>query len=57
MRQGAPFYVKILPRPISSSEEAIMGDKIFTAISTIIFLLALGGLVYAILVIYRVLPV
>jgi hypothetical protein len=30
-----------------------MGDKIFTAISTIIFLLALGGLIYAILVIYR----
>lgn len=30
-----------------------MGNKIFTAISTIIFLLALGGLVYAILVIYR----
>jgi hypothetical protein len=30
-----------------------MGDKIFTAISTIIFLLALGGLIYAILIIYR----
>lgn len=30
-----------------------MGDKIFTAISVIIFLLALGGLVYALLVIYR----
>lgn len=30
-----------------------MGDKIFTAISIIIFLLALGGLIYALLVIYR----
>jgi hypothetical protein len=30
-----------------------MGDKIFTAISVIIFLLAMGGLVYALLVIYR----
>ena len=30
-----------------------MGDKIFTAISTIIFLLALGGLIYALLVIFR----
>lgn len=30
-----------------------MGNKIFTAISAIIFLLALGGLVYALLVIYR----
>jgi hypothetical protein len=30
-----------------------MGDKIFTAISIIIFLLALGGLAYALLVIYR----
>jgi hypothetical protein len=30
-----------------------MGDKIFTAISVLIYLLAIGGLVYAFLVIYR----
>jgi hypothetical protein len=30
-----------------------MGNKIFTAISTLIFLVALGGLVYALLVIFR----
>ena len=30
-----------------------MVDKIFTAISAIIFLLAIGALVYAFLVIYR----
>ena len=34
-----------------------MGNKIFTAISVIIFLLALGGLVYAFLVIYRVIQI
>ena len=30
-----------------------MGDKIFTAISVLIYLLAIGGLVYALLIIYR----
>jgi hypothetical protein len=30
-----------------------MGDKIFTAISILVYLLALGGLVYALLVIFR----
>jgi hypothetical protein len=30
-----------------------MGDKIFTAISVLIFLLAMGGLVYALLVVFR----
>jgi hypothetical protein len=33
-----------------------MGDKIFTAISVLIYLLAIGGLVYACLVIYRFIP-
>lgn len=31
-----------------------MGDKIFTAISVLIYLAAIGTLVYACLVIYRV---
>jgi hypothetical protein len=30
-----------------------MGDKIFTAISVLIYLLALGGLVYALLLVFR----
>jgi hypothetical protein len=30
-----------------------MGDKIFTAISILIYLLGLGGLIYALLVIFR----
>jgi hypothetical protein len=30
-----------------------MGDKIFTAISVLIYLLALGALTYAILIIFR----
>jgi hypothetical protein len=34
-----------------------MGDKIFTAISVIIYLLALGGLVYALLLIFRFLQI
>ena len=34
-----------------------MGDKIFTAISVIIYVLALCGLVYALLVIYRFLQI
>ncbi len=34
-----------------------MGDKIFTGISVLIFLLALGGLIYALLVIYRIVQI
>jgi hypothetical protein len=34
-----------------------MGDKIFTAISVIIYLLALGGIIYALLLIFRVLQI
>ena len=34
-----------------------MGDKIFTAISVIIYLLALGVLVYALLLVFRVIQV
>ncbi len=34
-----------------------MGDKIFTAISVIIYLLALGGIIYALLVIFRFLQI
>jgi hypothetical protein len=30
-----------------------MGDKIFTVISVIIYLLAMGALIYAFLIIYR----
>lgn len=30
-----------------------MGDKIFTVISVFIYLLALGGLIYALLIIFR----
>ena len=34
-----------------------MGDKIFTAISVIIYLLALCGIIYALLVIFRFLQI
>lgn len=34
-----------------------MLDKIFTAISVLIYLLAIGGLVYAFLVIYQVVKI